>query len=696
VAVAQITISEMAGLVAGLERGIEWLREAEADLSGWLSEYELDSGAASGIEPAINWAEQELPGVRRRLALAINLENSSPDWPRGTARFDDVSDISQLDPQAARLAGAEAARALLAATGDISPELAAEITANMNDPYFAAGFASAAGPDQLAAAVIETNNWAGSLSLEDAQSFREVYNQLVIGVGTTMGTASHGTGDLALPDGYAQQWVEAMTASSWMEGGDAPTNQAQALALLLQQGVYSTSFLDHVGTGLYDYEVANGPDPVWSPKHNHLNPLRDTDGDLVIDVMPSLMLALSHNPLAAQHFFQAGGSEEITIGDDKYQVNARLQYFIQERTWAETSDPSNGADFAAALEAATTRFRNRGETGRISAQIASQTFALIGAQTGEGASGGFLGLGANDGWQMWDGMRPGVANIIAEYMPDLFRIANEDRGDNLGGDWYTTAAPGFPDGMPYGAVMDEELMAKIVGTLGTNQDHVDILLAGAFVTQQLSLTHRLQDTLAENPQAAALFITGQSPDFLDNAGIFGAKGMSWIIHEAYQGDRADEELAKKRAEAFARVLSIASVAPFVPKIEDEWLKWGIDQLKGQALDAIKKAPNMDAAEVYGELDESSHAALLDGTLNQFLQAGYLEPEVYAAAQDMTGGPYVSPYDPRFAGAIDPGPPPEFDFDSPAYQAWKIEYAPNSWLQNHIVDPYNDVWPNVGG
>jgi hypothetical protein len=696
VAVAQITISEMQGLVAGLERGIEWLRDAKGDLAGWLSEYELDSAPASGIQPAIDWAEQELPGVRRRLALAINLENTNPDWPQGTAQFDDVTDISQLDPDAAKLAGADAARALLASAGDVSPELAAEIAANMNDPYFAAGFASAAGPAQLGVAVVEANYWASGLSEEPAARFRETYNQLVIAVGTTIGTASQSGGGLALPDGYAQQWVDAMTAPPWMEGGEATPSQAQALALLLEQGVYSIPFLDHVGSGLYDYEIANGPDPVWSPKQNHMTPMRDTNGDLVIDVMPSLMLAFSHNPLAAQHFFQGGGSEEITIGDDKYQVNSRLQYFVQERTWSEYTDVSNGADFAAALEAATTHFRNRGETGRHSAQIASQTFALLGAQTGQGASDGFLGLGANDGWQMWDGMRPGVANIIAEYMPDLFRVANEDRGDSLGGAWHTTAAPGFPAGMPYGAVMDEELMSKIVGTLGTNQEHVDVLLAGAFVTQQLSLTHRLQDTLAENPQAAALFVTGQSPDFLDNAGIFGAKGMSWIIHEAYKGDRADEELAKKRAEAFARVLSIASVAPFVPKIEDEWLKWGVDQLKGQALDAIKKAPNMDAAQVYGELDESSQAALIDGTLNQLLQAGYLEPAVYAAAQDMTGGPYVSPYDPRFAGAIDPGPPPEFNFDSPAYQAWKIEYAPNSWLQNEIVDPYNDVWPNVGG
>ena len=693
---AQITISEMHSLVAGMERGIEWLREARADLRGWLAEYGLDTGPADGIQPAIDWAEQELPGIRRRLALAINLENSSPDWPQGTAQFDDVTDISHLDPDAAELAGADAARALLAAAGDVSPGLAAEIAENMNDPYFAAGFAAAAGPAELGVAVVEMNNWMTGLSVEEAESFREIYNQLVIGVGTTIGTASHNVGDLALADGYGRQWVDAMTAPTWLEGGDAPPNQAQALALFLEQGVYSTPFLDHVGTGLYDFEIANGPDPVWSPKQNGMFPLCDTNGDLVIDVMPSLMLALSHNPLAAQHFFSDGGSEEITIGDDKYQVNFRLQYFVQERTWADTTDISNGADFGAALEAATTHFRNHDETGRISAQIASQTFALIGAQTGQGASGGFLGIGANDGWQMWDGMRVGVANIVAEYMPDLFRVANEGRGDSLGGDWHTDAAPGFPDGMPYGAVLNDELMSKIIGTLGTNQEHVDILLAGGFVTQQLSLTHRLEDTLAQNPDAAALFVTGQSPDFLNNAGSFGATGLSWIINNAYKGDRADEELAKKRAEAFARVLSIASVAPFVPKIDDEWLKWGIDQLKGQALDAIKKAPNMDANEVYGELDESSQDALIDGTLNQLLQAGYLDPAVYEAANDMTGGPYVSPYDPRFSGAIDPGPPPEFNFDSRGYQAWKIEYAPNSWIQNEIIDPYNSVWPNVGG
>lgn len=700
---AEIIIAEMRNLVSGLDEGLFELRTAKSVLTNYTSMYPVDHTLGPEVQQAIDWADEQLPDVRRRLAMAEALEQEpAPGWPAGYVEMADDTAISTVPPDEAKQNGIDAAEALLSGDGDLDPELAAEIQANMNDPYFADGFASAASPEELSDVIWEMNNkhqWLGSDENPDGEG-RATYLSLLEGIGGTLGTATRNVGTLALPNDYGQQWVDVLTSGPEDHKDEAGTERGghpQALAVLLGHGVYATDFLDQVSTEVYNFERSFDGDAVWGPRAE--DPMSvviwDGTGNPAIDVMPYVMTALGNNPQAAQNFFDGGDTVEVEINGEKVQISERLKYLIQDRTWSPSDGSDDGSGLGAALEAATTHFRDRTENGQISAQIASQTFALIGDKTGEGSGGNWyaLGLDADAGWQMWNGMRDNVANMMADYAPDLFRIAAMRQGDTLGGDWHAGTAPGFPDGMPYGAVMDDELMAKIMGTLGTNEDHVNIVLSGAYVAQQLSMTSRLDEALRENPDQAVLFITGQSSDFVDNAGSLSASGLGWIINNAYQGDRSDEELQKKRAAAWANVLNIASVAPFVPEVKGEWLQWGVNQAKAQALDALRNSPNADANAIYGQMDEDSQEALRNSTLNQLLQAGYFDESVYAEANERTGGPHKAPSE--FAGVIDPGPPPTFNFEHENFPDWYINYGPRSWMQNELTDPYNSQWPNVG-
>src|SRR5690625_4312191 len=260
---ASITIDELDKLVRGLEDGITDLRDAKSSLTGWISTYEIDHDLGNGLQAAADWAELELPGVRRRLALAEAIEGSNPEWPVGVAEIDE-SAISDVPPAEAEGNGAEAANALVTSNGEGDPELAAEVEANMHDPYFAAGFADAASPEEITAALDLIDRVAAGNGESESERFVTLRGQLIVGTGTTLSTATRNTGELALPDGYAQQWLDAITEPTAMEeGGAAPPNQAQYLALLLEQGEYSTPFLDHVGDGIYEYEQSAGGSAVW-------------------------------------------------------------------------------------------------------------------------------------------------------------------------------------------------------------------------------------------------------------------------------------------------------------------------------------------------------------------------------------------------------------------------------------------------
>lgn len=150
----------------------------------------------------------------------------------------------------------------------------------------------------------------------------------------------------------------------------------------------------------------------------------------------------------------------------KVQVGERLRYLLQERTWAERDHSGEGDGLGKALRAATIAFRNRDASGMTSASIASQTIALVGSKTNEGSDGGWFGIGKDDSWKMYTGMRDEIADIVADYAPDLFREYSDAQGaeDTLGPPWSLRDNPADLPGGPYGMVFNRDPDVVAVGS----------------------------------------------------------------------------------------------------------------------------------------------------------------------------------------------------------------------------------------
>lgn len=700
---AKISVEGMRTIVSGLESGIETVTDAKTSLQTRLSTYSVYSARVYAIMPAARWAEDQLPGVKRRLALAEALENTNPAWPVGTVELDE-SDISTVDPDTAQQDGRDAAQALKDADGVPDAALVAQIVANQNDPYFAAGLAAELSPEELAELVVGLSyqrvGTDSNRTYDEMQAANAWYAELLTGLSGTLATATRSTGDLALPADYAEQWVNEITAEVPGQGdgdGEGRYDHANALAVLLSQGRFGTPFLNTVAEDVYEYERAFAEEfggPVWGPRsgpETSLDPFVDAEGRPFRDPLAGIMSALGHNPEAAQHFFDNGETTKVEIQGSELEVSDRLKYLIQDRTW--DVDPTNGASLGSALEAATTTFRDRTSDGRVSAEIASQTIALIGEQTGTGSDDGLRDFGpwSDQGWEMYDGLRPHVANILASYGADLHRVVSGD-GDDLGDEGWGNLGSGvqFPDDMPYGLTLDKEHLEKIVGTLGQDQDNLTPLLAGVMQANNLALSTGLERGLETlGPEGAAAFLSGSAIDFASPSVTSSSEVLGWVLDAAYGGDAADEAAQKKRMEAVADALSLTSTLPFIPEIKPAWVKWGADQVKSRALEAYKGSAPSDAGSTYAELDASAQGDLTDTTMNLLLQNGYFSPEVIA----VTDPALIPP--PADAIVVSPtGEPLRFDTESRAYRDWYANSALKTIMAESVIGVYTDQWDVV--
>lgn len=694
-----IDLAAMADLVNQMTTAAKTLESSAGSIRGSSKHVWGQALEAQKIDDAAAWVNEQIPGLRRRLALAQQIEAQTPGL-QPTVQIDEAH-ISTVAPDVAAGQGADAAKQLKDADGKPSPELVALILKNQNDPYFAAGFAQNASPEALSKVLLDmsrrrdtiTRNQYGGTAAE-LKAWQKQYDELLAGIGGTIGTATRNTGDLAMPAGYAKQWADTITAGPTQpggEGGPIKYGQAAAAALVLRYGTYSTAFLDTVSTQVYNYEREQGKNgPVWAPRsHNtsgvYIGPY-GPDGSPQSDPLANIMHALSRNPQAAQNFFDVGNPNAKNAKDplNGRPVNDRLKYLIQDRTWKY----DNGDGLGNALNAATTTFRDDGRQGEISASIAAQTFALIGDKTK-----------SDPGWKMWTGMRDSVAGMVAQYMPDVFRVktATDMKADPSGGAWTVNRDhPNLPPGQPIGAALDPTQLELILGTLGENQSDIMIVTTGVMATQQLSLRYGLKLSMDENPKSAMLLIKGDNVPRIDSAAIHGSAVLGWVVDKAYLGEKNHEEAQKKRAELFSKTLGIATSLPILqlPKSVGEWTKFVYDQTKTHTLAEIAKGPKPDAAKVYGSVDEQMQAGMRESTLNLMLQAGYFDPAHYDAANMENGKSYVPPPPNALIGHAGPDgkwvpdQPPQFNFDDQVFRDWAGTYGGTSWLELHVYGPYD--------
>ena len=331
-ATCSIHIPGFTDLVAGVEKVRSDLPLDRSTVSGNLSGVMLGTGSLSRVDDVLSWADDEVRGLHRRLAMAQQIEASTPGVQM-YAQFDedDVSTKSQAQVEA----DAQKVADYLEEGGEIPQEILDLLAEGQNDPYFARALAERVDLEDL------SNTIAGAGMppqpsgydpdyQEKLEAWRQDYDALLDGLGQTMGLASRGTGDVAPPEGWSQQWIDAITTTD-------PPGQASRLAAVVSRGRWSTDFTVELTQALYDYETGDeGHKGMWNASAHPLGTYVGAtlpDGTQAYDPMALVLEAVAKDPEAGMRIFEESGTTTVEVDGEDHEVSAFMDYLISQRRW---------------------------------------------------------------------------------------------------------------------------------------------------------------------------------------------------------------------------------------------------------------------------------------------------------------------------------------------------------------------------
>ncbi|MBB5785541.1 hypothetical protein [Jiangella mangrovi] len=196
-----IDVEAMTRLVAAMERAGEQIVALQDEMRTILSGVRLETSETARFEQVSEWISAELPGLRRRLAMAQDLlggggVSTQPDHRPQVPRpyVGDESQITTRPPQESYDAGRVTAERFGLGDHETTRQLVAELRENRHDPYYAREVAHTADPETMVRAVVAAGDGEQAAELTELTA-------------ATVATASRGTGELAPPAGYEEQWA---------------------------------------------------------------------------------------------------------------------------------------------------------------------------------------------------------------------------------------------------------------------------------------------------------------------------------------------------------------------------------------------------------------------------------------------------------------------------------------------------------
>lgn len=652
---------------------------------------------------------EQLPGVRRRLALAEELEGQDAAWPSGTVVLDETT-VPSDDPDHVTVIGEQVAAALRRPDASLDGLLLSALESHASDPYFASALARSLTADELAEV-------AARLSYSTDPAAADARARVLVALGVALGTATRATGDLALLPGTAKVWSDLMavtgadlTPATLTTAGTPSTARAASLASLLLHGTWDDDFVVDVvgrtidlesaarggGTGtLWQSVVAGGP--LVGPK--------GADGAVTHDPLALLLDAAARETSVLQRILLAGPRVHIRAPEGDFDASARLDFLLTQRTWPLEEPP--GTRVGALLEQATTTIRDREIGGRRSADITSQALALIGAATRRDAPVRRAGNDPVDGsgfdpsrlrWQMPEGMRGSVARILAAYSPDLDESIKLDLDAPAGGALLDRRMGTsledrlvFGGQLPYGAELNKDLLVPVLSTLGRDPETLDTVLAGLAVATNLAMRNAMLMSKESDPTGPRDLLRGEEVPLVTRAIANSAEALAWVIQCGFDGAVAEQAEITAQQETYARVLSLAAALPIISNVPDTDLQWMLEKVTGVAISEIGKVDVPSALDAYGDLETDMPRGALDNVLNLMRQTDYINNSVIAEAN----GPESSRFQPIPEGAEDRSSlPVRFDTSSDEYRFWVQNFGPGQMLQTTVLLPFVEQWNNL--
>jgi len=335
--VVQINIEEFRALITGMESASDDLDTADRLARASLSRLSLSESGMNRLHPIRTWITDTMPGLRRRLAWAEALSQTSPGLPNSVT-FTEES-LTTLTPEQARAEARRAAKLVGMPSPDDVHELNGLLAAYGSDPYFAHEFALKTDPRQYAELIrglTPYESLPGYLTKQD-------YDSLLTNLGETVSLASRGTGDLAMPSDWNDKLADLMVMPKF-DGNDEEQlrrdeENRPALWLLLSRGHWSTDFLKNVTTRLATVDKTGY---LWFPPACNYIAITP-DEKRFMDPMVALMGALVNNPEAAHWAFTQGGTTQVPFPKDGEGATGPVQTFMHDLfTNHRFTDEENG------------------------------------------------------------------------------------------------------------------------------------------------------------------------------------------------------------------------------------------------------------------------------------------------------------------------------------------------------------------
>ncbi|WP_143044118.1 DUF6571 family protein [Nonomuraea jiangxiensis] len=361
---------------------------------------------------------ERVPDLQRRLDLIIATQKISLD--KGVVWADESLWVSN-SPSSGAAAAKQVAGELRAARRNfpflqrpLSDKALDALEAHRHDPYFAVALLKEIPPNELKALLVDLDQSVGIMGTLKSEGAVSDQQRLISTIGTLLGTASRGVGDVKLPKDFVDQLVS-----------NKDVRDSKIVNELLKHGSFDDAFLLQLTRKVYDDAQKSRADQgsvIWF-------------GD-------GLAAALANNPRVAQDFFTDPARKP-------------LAYLMRQHQWAD-----RGQEIGRAIEAASTTYRDHTQPpghsrGYKSALIASWAVHFWADKKTQATL---------------SKTRMNAANVLSAYISDVHRAPGSSDKETMGVTPLLDTDPNIPGLQPYGATFERQPLKDMMTWVFDNSE----------------------------------------------------------------------------------------------------------------------------------------------------------------------------------------------------------------------------------
>ncbi|MFH8468747.1 hypothetical protein [Streptomyces sp. NPDC017991] len=412
------------GTIDSVRRDQEKLQDRASYYKTELAYYGVGAEEFQDILHVASWARDELPMLKRRYHLSMNLDNSPFSAFKGMVQINEANVTRAANAAAAK----DAKRATKLAKKDpedLTPEELDELNtlfALNHDQYpFAEKVVGALGAEKTLRLWYGMSNLGSAPGYGRPSDFKSSDALVEVQKNLSLTVAAATNSDAPAMVRWKKDMV-ALGDNPIAEPGPPPYGSSGGpkgflvMSNLMRFGDYDDKFLENYGTALVkeDKRLADGPCPGWGAT-GRLNHVGNDKGN---DPLTGYMKALSNSPAAATVFFTAKQK------NDAGKPESNFKYLFETREWPNDSKPGEESvtgrnSLGHALEAAMTGHRPGEEATTENAKHSKPQAALFSSLVRSVSED-------QDRLRNHEYLSDSFANISAEYMPELYLSLDPD------------------------------------------------------------------------------------------------------------------------------------------------------------------------------------------------------------------------------------------------------------------------------